>query len=141
MVTADCVPVLLAGEGRIAAAHAGWRGIAAGIVGAVVDRLAVAPARLHAWIGPSIGRCCYEVGDDVAARVAEASDPAVVLLGSRYRPHLDLGAAVESQLKAAGVARVSAVRHCTRCDPERLWSYRREGPAAGRNVSFVWLRD
>lgn len=141
VAAADCVPVVVAGPGRLAAIHAGWRGIADGVVARAVELLGGEASELAAWIGPAIGPCCYEVGDDVAARVADASDLGVVHPGTRDRPHLDLGAAVESQLRAAGVARVSAVRYCTRCESERLWSYRREGPAAGRNVSFVWLRD
>lgn len=140
VVTADCVPVLVGGEAEIASIHAGWRGIAAGIVGATLSRLGSPPDRMTAWLGPAIGRCCYEVGDDVADRVAAASEPTVTLPGSGERPHLDLLAAVESQLRRAGVERVHKVPECTRCSSEILWSYRRDGPAAGRNLAFIWLR-
>ena len=139
VVTADCVPILLAGDGEIASIHAGWRGLAAGVVGATIDRLATAPDRLAAWLGPAIGPCCYEVGDEVAARVAAASDPAAVVPGRASRPHLDLHAAARAQLVRAGVPEVRRVGSCTRCSPDLLWSYRRQGPRAGRNLAFVWM--
>lgn len=141
VITADCVPVVVATGDRLAAIHAGWRGIAAGVVKAGLASFApgeVAGAR--AWIGPAIGACCYEVGPEVAAAVAEASSPAAVREGPRDRPHLDLRAAVARQLAAAGVPRVDLVGPCTRCEPDLLWSYRRDGKAAGRNVAFVWRR-
>lgn len=144
VVTADCVPVLLAGPGGLAAVHAGWRGIAGGAIAKTLATLAELDGPLSgwtAWIGPSIGPCCYEVGDDVAAQVAAASAPDVVLPGPAGRPHLDLQAAVRRQLEAGGVTDVRVIAHCTRCDAERLWSYRREGKRAGRNgrnVAFIW---
>jgi len=137
VATADCVPVLLAGDGVIAAAHAGWRGIAAGVVAATVARMAVPGASIVAWIGPAIGPCCYEVGEDVAARVVAASAPDVARPGPRGRPHLDLPAAVARQLASAGVRRVRRLDDCTRCRPERWWSYRREGRGAGRNLALI----
>jgi YfiH family protein len=139
VVTADCVPVLLACDDQIASIHAGWRGIAAGIVNETVGHLASPPGRFTAWLGPAIGPCCYEVGEEVAAPVAAASEPTVVVSSPGSRPHLDLPAAVESQLRQAGIERWHRVPDCTRCSPDRLWSYRRDGPGAGRNVAFVWL--
>ncbi len=141
IVTADCVPVLLAGPAGIAAAHAGWRGIAAGVVGATVAALGGPPDESMAWIGPAIGRCCYETGPDVAAQVAAASDPAVVMPGPAGRPHLDLQDAVRRQLLAAGLRQrqIHVLPLCTKCEAARLHSYRREGKAAGRNHAFIWL--
>lgn len=141
IVTADCVPVLLAGPAGIAAAHAGWRGITAGVVGATVEALGGPPAESMAWIGPAIGRCCYETGPDVAAQVAAASDPAVVIPGPAGRPHLDLQDAVRRQLLAAGLRlrQIHVLSLCTKCEASRLHSYRREGKAAGRNHAFIWL--
>jgi YfiH family protein len=147
VVTADCVPVLLAScdrGGPIAAVHAGWRGIAAEIVARTLDRLAVPAASLVAWIGPAIGPCCYEVGPDVAERVARVSTPDAVRPSPDSaavpgNPHLDLRRAVRAQLEAAGVEDVRSVECCTRCHPRELWSYRREGERAGRNYSFVWV--
>jgi len=144
IATADCVPVLLAGPEGLAAVHAGWRGLAAGIIPRTLATLARAlgaePARWSAWIGPAIGPCCYEVGDDVAREVAAASAPEVVVPGRAERPHLDLAAAADAQLRAAGLGAVLRVDACTRCDEGSLWSYRREGKGAGRNLAFVWRR-
>lgn len=154
VVTADCVPVLLAARepgGPIAAVHAGWRGIAAEIVAATLERLHV-PGKgldtgLVAWIGPAIGSCCYEVGEEVAEQVTQqvaraAGDASVVLPNpdpARPNPHLDLHGAVRSQLARAGVTEVRAIDRCTRCHPAELWSYRREGKRAGRNFGFLWV--
>lgn len=138
VATADCVPVLLAGPEGMAAVHAGWRGIAGGVVPATIEAAVERPEEWTAWIGPAIGPCCYEVGSDVAFRIVEASRPGVAVPGRGERPHLDLQAAVRHQLEAAGIGEVIAVSHCTRCEEERLWSYRREGRAAGRNLAFIW---
>jgi len=138
IVTADCVPVLLAGPRGIGAAHAGWRGIAAGVVGATVAAMAETPASLIAWIGPAIGSCCYETGEDVAAQVAAASDPSIITPGPSGRPHLDLQQAVRLQLQAAGLHQIQVLPLCTRCASSILHSYRREGKAAGRNHAFIW---
>ena len=139
VITADCVPILLAGPGGLAAIHAGWRGIVGGVVSATLQKLAGPFAEWTAWIGPSIGLCCYEVGDDVASQVVAASGPQVLSPGPTGRPHLDLQMAVRRQLERAGVGEVVTVQACTRCDEERLWSYRREGKRAGRNMGFVWV--
>jgi YfiH family protein len=142
IATADCVPVLLAGPQGLAAVHAGWRGLASGVILRTVETIArelgADPARWSAWTGPSIGACCYEVGEDVAARVAAASAPEVAVPGPAGRPHLDLAAAALAQLRAAGVGSVARVAACTRCDEAALWSYRREGKGAGRNLAFIW---
>lgn len=138
--TADCVPILLAGRDRVAAVHAGWRGLAQGIVPAALVRLAVPGDETTAWIGPAIGVCCYEVGAEVAARVAAASADEVAHRGPSGRPHLDLAAAVRAQLRAGGVDEIHRLERCTRCDAAHLWSYRRDGTAAGRNLALIWRR-
>jgi YfiH family protein len=140
VVTADCVPVLLAGPEAIAAVHAGWRGLAAGILEAAVAALGDGERPLRALIGPSIGGCCYEVGPDVAEALAKRAGSAGVILdrGPGRRPHLDLGLAARLELGRAGVEQVTTIDACTRCDAERLWSYRREGKRAGRNVALIW---
>ena len=139
IATADCVPILLVGERRLGAVHAGWRGIAAGVVGRAVEAFDGDPA-VSAWIGPAIGPCCYEVEEPVAAAVAEAAPGAAVVasMSERGRPRLDLAAAVEAQLRSAGIARVGSIDICTRHHPEWLWSYRRDGAGAGRNLALVW---
>lgn len=137
VVTADCVPVLLAGPRGLAAIHAGWRGLVSGVI---PETLKAAGAGT-AWIGPAIGPCCYEVGEDVAAQVAAASEAEVIVSGPAGRPHLNLVAAARRQLADAGVGEIHSIASCTRCDGERLYSYRREGRGAGRNMAFIWRRS
>ncbi|HEX2164551.1 MAG TPA: laccase domain-containing protein, partial [Thermoanaerobaculia bacterium] len=99
------------------------------------------PAGWTAWIGPALGPCCYEVGEEVAEAVAAASDPAVVSRpAAGARPRLDLAAAARRQLAALGVEDVRTVAACTRCEADLLWSYRRDGRRAGRNHAFIWKR-
>ena len=138
VVTADCVPVLLAGPEGIAAVHAGWRGIAGGVIPAALEKMTGDPAARTAWVGPAIGPCCYEVGSDVADQVVAASGAEVSRPGPNGKPHLDLSTAARLQLEAAGVGRVFVIHHCTRCDEEKLWSYRRQGKGAGRNLATIW---
>jgi YfiH family protein len=137
VATADCVPVLIASDAGVAAIHAGWRGIAAGVVPAALARLGGRHRR--AWIGPGIGPCCYEVGEEVARAVTGASTGEARRPGSGARPHLDLARAVVAQLDAEGVGTIVRVEACTRCRGEWLWSHRRDGAGAGRNLSFIWL--
>lgn len=139
VATADCVPILLASSVSVAAVHAGWRGVCTGVVSTTLDRLATSTASLSAWIGPAIGPCCYEVGEDVATRVAAASSADVVVARTGRKPHLDLARAVREQLLRAGLQDVRLLRRCTRCDPA-LASYRRDGARAGRNYSIIWRR-
>lgn len=139
VVTADCLPVLLgdATRRRVAALHAGWRGLAAGVLPRGVARLGGDPAGAVAWIGPHIRPCCYEVSWPVALRVARVGGPHALRPGAAERPHLDLGAAARHQLERAGVADIRLSSLCTRCSPS-WWSYRGDGPGAGRNEAFVW---
>ena len=137
VAVADCLPILVSTPGAALAIHAGWRGLVAGVVGAALARTGE-PGRAIAWIGPAIGPCCYEVGLDVAERVAAASTPSVVRPGPG-RPRLDLASAAAAQLAAAGVRRIRHFDLCTRCHPGRLWSHRREGESAGRNLAAIWL--
>jgi hypothetical protein len=138
--TADCVPVVLAGPAAVAVAHAGWRGSAKNAAGAAVkelSRLGVSPSRMRAWLGPSIGPCCYEVGGEVAAQFA--GEFARRSCGGRYT--LDLPAANRAQLETAGVPTENIAVHpaCTRCGGERFASYRRDGAAAGRMITLAAL--
>ncbi len=140
VVTADCVPLLLAVEGgaAVAAVHAGWRGVAAGVIEAAIERLrTAAPGRvLVAAVGPAAGGCCYEVGPEVIAALAAA--PPRIAPGPRGRPLLDLRGVVADRLQAAGLAAdaIEQVGPCTICSAG--WpSYRREGEGAGRALAFV----
>jgi purine-nucleoside/S-methyl-5'-thioadenosine phosphorylase / adenosine deaminase len=136
--TADCVPILLAAPGAVATAHAGWRGTAAGAASAAVAALGdlgAAPDSLRAWLGPSIGPCCYEVGGEVAAQFA--GEFLRASCGGRFR--LDLTSVNRAQLEEAGVPRNAIAAHpaCTKCGGERFASYRRDGAAAGRMIGLI----
>jgi YfiH family protein len=135
--TADFIPILLVDERRraVAAVHAGWRGtvsqIARRAVEAMWERFGSEPADLHAAIGPGIGKCCYDVGPEVAAQFGEPG-----------RAHIDLAAENRRQLAGAGVtpARIYASNLCTMCRPEEFHSFRRDKEAAGRLYSFAGIR-
>ena len=126
LVTADCLPIALArADGaRLVVLHAGWRGLLAGIAEAGA---AAADGETVAAIGPGIGPCCYEVGEEVAA-------PFRARFGADVAPdgHLDLPLAAARALEAAGVARVDRVGGCTACDPETYFSHRRDRGVTGR---------
>ncbi|MGH3002789.1 MAG: polyphenol oxidase family protein [Gaiellaceae bacterium] len=122
-MSADCLPIAVAttgGRRALAVLHAGWRGLAEGVVAAGVRALGDGPKA--AVIGPAIGPCCYEVGPEVAERF----EPALTREG-----RLDLWSAAERALRAAGVARVERVDLCTRDHPELFFSHRRDGLARG----------
>jgi len=150
--TADCVPILLATScgTTVAAVHAGWRGLAAGVVGAgvaAVRGLASNPSPLVAAIGPHIGACCYEVDapvvDALRGRFAHAL-PGAVRPTRPGHVAIDLASLAREALVGAGLApdAVGVLPDaCTRCDPERFHSYRRDGLAAGRLVHFIAARS
>lgn len=139
IVTADCVPVICGRPGAIAAMHAGWRGLAHGVIEATLTALDEPASELEAWVGPAIGPCCYEVGDDVATLVVASSSRAIYQRGTSGRPHLDLQRAAQVQLERLGVATIRRVAVCTKCHPERLWSYRGQPGKRGRNLTLAWL--
>jgi YfiH family protein len=131
---ADCLPVALATGGQVAMLHCGWRGVAAGIVARAVGELDAVPA---AVIGPGIGRCCFEVGPEVAAEfadVAGAAEPAP----RAGHALLDLRRVTEARLRAAGVERVEHVDLCTGCNPQLFFSHRRDDGVSGRQCGIVW---
>jgi YfiH family protein len=140
--TADCVPILLAdGDGRVAAAHAGWRGTVAGVASAAVEALVSIGAqreRLRAALGPSICARCFEVGEEVAAAFDELA-PSAVIRNAGNKPHVDLWEANRRVLVAAGVPadQIDAAPPCTMCEPERFFSFRRDGGQIGQQLSFV----
>ena len=137
---ADCVPVLLADPyaGVVGAAHCGRLGLTAGVVPAVVAAMGERGARrIRAWIGPHVCGRCYEVPAEMREEVAGLV-PAAGGTTSWGTPSLDLGSGVRSQLDAAGIPHHSVDR-CTREDDD-LWSYRRDGEAAGRQGGLVWIR-
>jgi len=139
--TADCLPILLCStDGReIAAAHGGWRGLAAGIAENTVRAMATAPQQLLAWLGPAIAQPAFEVGDEVreAFLAHDASAAAAFIENSRGRWQADLYLLAKQRLAAVGVQAVFGGGLCTYSDPERFYSYRRDS-RTGRLVSFVY---
>lgn len=136
--TADCVPVLLAGDRALGAVHAGWRGAAEGVVAAAAGAfLGLLDDRTsaRAWLGPSIGGCCYEVGLEVARRFP----PAFAASSEDGKVLLDLRAVVRRQLEEAGIPRsnVAGPVGCTMCGGERYASYRRDREKAGRMIALI----
>jgi len=142
VLTADCLPVLFcdAVGSRVGAAHAGWRGLAAGVLEATVTALARPPGELLAWIGPGIGPDAYEVGPEVRAACIAGHPEATAMFrpGERDRWYLDLAGLARAQLEALDVSRVYGGRWCTASDPARFFSHRRDG-RSGRMATLVWL--
>jgi polyphenol oxidase len=144
VMTADCLPVLLCDRAGtvVAAAHAGWRGLAAGVIEATISTMAVPPGELLAWLGPAIGPSAFEVGDEVRAAFV-AQD---VLAGNAFVAHgpekwlADIYLLARQRLIAAGVTSISGGGRCTVSEAEDFFSYRRDG-VTGRMASLVWLAD
>lgn len=128
VLAADCVPVLLAGSGGIAAVHAGWRGLVGGVIERALGAIGDVAA---AWVGPSIRGCCYEVGTEVIQAFRDAGLP-----GSGERS-VDPGAAAVAILRRSGVGDVQAARDCTSCDPT-LFSFRRDGVTGRQAAAISW---
>jgi polyphenol oxidase len=142
ILTADCLPVLLAADSGdlVAAAHAGWRGLAGGVIEATVQALPVAPDQLMAWLGPAIGPRHFEVGAEVREAVL-AGDPgakSAFAANARGRFMADLSALARRRLAALGIDRVYGGGQCTFADENRYFSHRRDG-ATGRQASVIWL--
>ena len=136
---ADCMPVLLADESGtvVGAAHAGWRGLCAGVLENTAAAMAVPGKDLIAWLGPAIGPKVYEVGDEVRAAFKEKD------AFSPTRPGhwlLDLYAVARRRLRSCGVERIFGGGYCTYSDPRRFFSYRRDG-TTGRMAALIWLSE
>jgi len=135
---ADCMPVLLADEAAsvVAAAHAGWRGLAGGVLQATVDAMGARAGELYAWLGPAIGPRVYEVGEEVRAAIGE---PAAAFQPTRPGHWLlDLYAVARARLQAAGVQRIYGGGYCTYTERERFFSYRRDR-GQRRMVAAIWI--
>jgi polyphenol oxidase len=126
---ADCLPVALSGPGGVAMLHCGWRGLAAGIVAAGAEAVGATAAA----IGPGIGPCCYEVGAEV---LGAFSGLGVGIADGRM---LDLPEVARRLLGAAGVDRIEAAGLCTSCEPELLFSHRRDQGRTGRQAGIAWV--
>ncbi len=142
VMTADCLPVLLADDGgtAVAIAHAGWRGLAAGVIERSVAALRVQPEHLVAYLGPAIGPSAFEVGNEVreAFVAADAAAAAAFAPGVPGKWLADLYALGRLRLARLGITRVFGGQFCTYSEPERFFSYRRDG-ITGRMASLIWL--
>jgi len=144
VLTADCLPVLLCDRsGReVAAAHAGWRGLAAGVLEQTVARMQAPGQELLAWLGPAISAAAYVVGEEVRTAFIEQD----ALAAAAFRPatdgswHADLYTLARRRLDSCGVTAVYGGNFCTCSDRERFFSYRRDG-TTGRMASLVWLQE
>ena len=147
VLTADCLPVVLCARdgSRVAALHAGWRGLVGGVIEAGLRAMAVEAGDVLAWLGPAIGPAAFEVGPEVreaflrAANATHQLETVTCFTASERRPghyYGDLRALAELRLRAAGVREISAENACTYSDPERFFSYRRDA-STGRMATFV----
>jgi hypothetical protein len=136
VITADCLPIVIASSAAVATVHAGWRGLDGGVIAKAVASLRELGGGgvMNAAIGPGAGVCCYEVGEDLHRRFnAHGQD-------FHRGSNLDLKAIARVQLMEAGVARIHDTEICTICgDPELTFSYRREGADTGRQAAIAWL--
>ncbi|MDP2806050.1 MAG: peptidoglycan editing factor PgeF [Gallionellaceae bacterium] len=152
VMTADCLPILLCDEDGtvVGAAHAGWKGLAAGVIEATVNAMNVAPKKLMAWFGPAISQRAFEVGEEVRATFiahnAQASEAFIPSpprgegqgRGDEKKYHADIYLLAHQRLNALGITRVYGGEHCTYTDSARFFSYRRDG-VTGRMGTFIWL--
>lgn len=141
IMVADCLPVLFASRDgrRVGAAHAGWRGLAAGVLERTVGALDVPAAELTAWLGPAILQSNFEVGDEVrdAFVRADAGAAAYFVANARGRWQADLAGLARRRLTALGVPEVAGGRWCTFADRQRFFSHRRDG-RGGRMAALIW---
>ncbi len=141
VLTADCLPVLLcsADGAHIGAAHAGWRGLAAGVLEATVAAMPAPASQLLAWLGPCIGAASYEVGEEVRAAFVGADPAAAGAFVATAPGHwrCDLATLARMRLQSAGVSAIHGGGFDTFTDP-RFYSYRRDGQASGRFASLIW---
>ncbi len=143
VMTADCLPVLLCDDAGsvVGAAHAGWKGLAAGVIEATVREMGVAPQNLMAWLGPAIGPEAFEVGAEVRetfmvndVQAAEAFVPH----GDQGTYHADIYLRARQRLDALGISRIYGGTYCTYHQQDKFFSYRRDG-VTGRMGTFIWL--
>ena len=144
VLTADCLPVLFCDTSgtRVAAAHAGWRGLAGGVLETAVRCMGVEPGQLLAWVGPGIGQEAYEVGGEVLEQFV-ASDPNAVgcfTANAGGRWHADLYGLACRRLRSAGVQMIYGGGWCTHSESKRFFSHRREAPC-GRMATMIWLES
>jgi YfiH family protein len=143
VMTADCLPILLCDEAGtvVGAAHAGWKGLAAGIIEATVKAMEVEPQKLMAWLGPAIGPEAFEVGAEVrAAFIAHQAQAAVAFIahGEQGKYQADLYLLARQRLQSLGITHIFGGNFCTYHQQDKFFSYRRDG-VTGRMGTFIWL--
>jgi YfiH family protein len=149
IVTADCLPILLCNRAgnEVAAIHAGWRGLHAGVVEASLAQLQSSPADLLAWLGPVISQAHYEVGGELREAFLEAVPTSMTaqveacFYRSGDRFHADLAGLARLRLEIAGLAHIYGGEHCTYANPDLFYSYRRDGPDTGRMSSVIYFSE
>lgn len=144
VMSADCLPVLFCDHAGsvVAAAHAGWRGLVAGVLEATVAAMALPPAQLMAWLGPAISPPAFEVGDEVRTAFIAAQAPAVAAFQPGARAgkwQADLAQLARLRLRRAGLTQVFGGGTCTHAEPARFYSHRRDG-VCGRMAALIWIR-
>lgn len=143
VMTADCLPVLLCDEAGtvVGAVHAGWKGLADGVIEATVSAMQVAPHHLMAWLGPAIGPDAFEVGAEVRATfIAHDTQAAAAFAahGTAGKYHADIYLLARQRLNVLGITRIFGGQHCTFTQADKFFSYRRDG-VTGRMGTFIWL--
>lgn len=142
VMTADCLPLLIVNEqaDEVAAIHAGWRGLANGIIANTIHAMTSSPQDLHVWLGPAIGANAFEVGPEVKAQfVAANKDNSKAFKQAKEDKFLcDIYKLARTELAKLGVQHISGGEHCTVNDEEHFYSYRRDGQT-GRMASLIWL--
>ena len=142
VMTADCLPVLLCNQQGtvVGAAHAGWKGLAAGVIEATVQAMNVPAQNLLAWLGPAISREAFEVGDDVREIfiTAEPQAEGAFVAGQHGKWLADLYALARLRLNALGICRIYGGEYCTYLDADKFFSFRRDG-VTGRMGTFIWI--
>jgi YfiH family protein len=142
ILTADCLPIVLATQsgGVVAAVHAGWRGLAAGVVECDVNSMGVPGEQVQAWLGPAIGPNHFEVGAEVrdAFLAAGSAEEAAFRVNARGRFMADLGLLATLRLERLGIHRIYGGGECTYADSQRFFSHRRDG-LTGRQATLIWL--
>lgn len=144
VMTADCLPVLLCDKqgSVVAAAHAGWKGLAAGVIESAVQAMNVPPQNLMAWLGPAISREAFEVGEEVrtAFVAAHPQANAAFAAGQPGKWFADIYALARIRLNALGITQIYGGSHCTYRESDKFFSYRRDG-VTGRMGTFIWLAE
>ena len=143
ILTADCLPVLLAAESGevVGAAHAGWRGLAAGVIEATVRAMGVAPERMLAWLGPAIGPAQFEVGGEVREALLAQDEGSHEAFRANFRGRFmaDLGLLARRRLGTLGISRIYGGGECTYSSADKYFSHRRDGNS-GRQATLIWRK-